>query len=75
MCGKMNLKRSLLMVHFHLIPFQFRVYIRNGYPLSVVAVGLLCRFLLSMFSNIAGFHLCDQLPWFAAKTDKGSCLL
>ena len=53
--------------------FQFHMYIRNGYPLSVVAVGLLCRFLIFMFS-IAGFHLRDQLPWSAAKTDKGSCL-
>ena len=73
MCGEMNLICSLLMVHFHLIAFQFHMYIRNGYPLSVVAVGLLCRFLLFMIS-IAGFHLRDQLKWSAAKTDKGSCL-
>ena len=49
------------------------MYIWRGYPLSVVAVDLLCRFLLSVF-YIAGFHSRDQLPCFAAKTKKGTCI-
>ena len=69
MCGKRNLICSPLIVHFHLIAFQFHMYIWRGYPLSVVAVGLLCRFLLTVFS-IAGFHSRDHsrdLPYFATK--------
>ena len=65
----MNLIYSPLMVHFHLKVFQFHMHIRRGYPLSVVTVGLLCRFLLSVFS-IAGFYSRDQLPCFATETKK-----
>ena len=49
------------------------MYIRRGFPLSVVAVDLPCRFLLSMF-YIAGFHSRDQLPSFAAKRKKRTCI-
>ena len=31
MCGKTNLIYSPLIVHFHLIAFQFHMYIRRGY--------------------------------------------
>lgn len=60
---KMKLIYSPLMMHYHLMDFKIHTYIRWGYPLSFVAVGLLCGFLLSMFS-IAG--LIFPLTWSAA---------
>ena len=66
MCGKRKLIYSPLGVHFHLIAYQFHMFTQRGYPLSVVAVSLLCGFLLTVFSS-AGFHARD-LPCFATKT-------
>ena len=73
MHGKMNLIYSPLMMHSHLIAFKFHMYIRRGYALSVVAVGLLCRSLLSMFS-IAGllFSLTLSGAMFYTRNKKGA---
>ena len=61
------------LMHYHLMAFKFHMYIRWGYPLSFVAVGLLCGFLLSMFSIVGLiFPLTCSAAMFYTQNKKGA---